>query len=71
MASKDTLFIEFKGRQVSQKDIIDKAKAVWKENGNKVKDLKSVNVYYKPEEGKCYYVLNENSNDTLTGSFEN
>ncbi len=67
---KESVFIEFNGKQVNQKEILDKARQEWKDFGNKVKDLKSVNVYYKPEEQKCYYVMNEGSTNELTGSFE-
>ncbi len=67
---KESVFIEFKGKQINQKEILDKARQEWKNSGNKVKDLKNVNVYYKPEENKCYYVMNESSSNELTGSFE-
>ncbi len=67
---KENMFVEFKGVQISQKDIFAKARQEWKDSGNKVKDLVSVSVYYKPEESKCYYVMNENSDNKMTGSFD-
>lgn len=63
---KNNFYIESDGFQVLQKDILDKAKELWKDNGNKVKDLVAVDLYYKPDEKRCYYVFNE----TITGSFE-
>lgn len=66
---KESMFIEFNGNQVNQKDLFNKARQEWKDNDNKVKDLKTVDVYYKPEEQKCYYVMNKDSKDELTGSF--
>ena len=67
---KENMFVEFKGIQISQKEVFAKARDEWKKSGNKVKDLSSVNVYYKPEEGKCYYVMNKDSDDEMTGSFD-
>lgn len=63
---KNNLYIESHGFQVLEKDIVDKAKEIWKNDGNKVKDLLSMDLYYKPDEKKCYYVFNE----TIKGYFE-
>ena len=67
---KENMFVEFKGVQISQKEIFAKARQEWKDCGNKVKDLVSVNVYYKQEENKCYYVMNKDSDSEMTGSFD-
>ncbi|MCL1936726.1 MAG: DUF6465 family protein [Defluviitaleaceae bacterium] len=40
------------------KDIIDKIKDEWKSNGNFVKDILNIEIYYKPLENICYYVIN-------------
>lgn len=52
------LIVEIDGRQVNTTGFMDSVKEFWKSEGNKVKDLKSVSLYYKPEESLCYYVLN-------------
>lgn len=67
---KETMFVEYQGAQFNQKDIFNKAKLVWKESGNMVKDLKSVNVYFKPEEQTCYFVMNKDMENEMSGSFE-
>jgi len=67
---KESMYIEFKGSQISQKDLFVKARHEWKNKGNKVKDLATVNIYYKPEEQMCYYVMNEGLKNEMTGSFE-
>ena len=64
------MFVEFQGVQFSQQESFAKARQEWKDCGNKVKDLVSVNVYYKPEENKCYYVMNKDSDSEMTGSFD-
>jgi len=63
---KDNVFVEFRGKKIERKQLIDSVKALWIEKGNKVKDLKTVDLYYKPEENVCYYVINSE----ITGNFE-
>lgn len=62
---KSNFFVEYKGKKANSKELLDKVKEIWKEDGGKVKDLVSIDVYVKPEEEMCYYVINENK----TGSF--
>lgn len=62
---KSKVFVEFQGVQSSVKDMEDAVKEAWKAQGGKVKDIKTVEIYFKPEEKMCYYVINE----TETGSF--
>ena len=66
MAMKANLFVEYQGNQTAYKDVLAAAKKVWVEQGNKVKDLKSVDLYMKPEENAVYYVFNEKE----TGKFD-
>lgn len=60
------LFIELDSKQVDTTVFIDNVKEYWKSEGKKMKDLKSVALYYKPTELKCYYVLN----GQIKGSFQ-
>ena len=46
-------------KQVEEKEIIAKVKEIWTAQGNKIKDLKTLNLYVKPEENAAYYVINE------------
>ena len=52
------LYIEAYGNKIEHKVIIEKVKEIWKADGNKVKDLANLEIYYKPEEQKCYYIIN-------------
>ncbi len=63
---KSNLFLEFQGKQISEKQLVQAAKDIWVNQGNKVKDLATLELYYKPEEKSCYYVMNEN----LKGNFD-
>jgi hypothetical protein len=55
---KENLFIEFAGNKIEYNQIFNTLKELWKSQGNKIKDLKNVELYYKPEENTCYYVIN-------------
>lgn len=56
---KTAFYVEYAGKQVEEKEIIAKVKEIWAEQGNKIKDLKTLNLYVKPEENAAYYVINE------------
>lgn len=56
---KNTFFIQFNENEVSSQDIIKKLKEIWISKGNKIKDIKEVNVYFKTEENTAYCIVNE------------
>lgn len=64
---KTSFYVEYAGKQVEEKDIIARVKELWVADGNKVKDLKTLNLYVKPEENAAYYVINE---DAVSGKIE-
>ena len=66
MATKKTLFVQYNGKQVEEKDIVASVKKAWTDAGNKVGEIKTMEVYVKPEEDAVYYVINE----TETGKVE-
>jgi len=55
---KTDLYIEVDGKQTNYKTLIDTAKEIWKDEGHMVKDLVSLELYFKPSESSCYYVIN-------------
>lgn len=62
---KSTFYIEYYGKQIDEADLVKAAKSIWTKEGKKASDLKSLNLYIKPEENMAYYVFNEDQ----TGSF--
>lgn len=66
MATKTNMFVEYQGKQVEDKAMIAAVKKAWTEAGHKVGDMKTVELYIKPEEASIYYVINE----TETGKVE-
>ena len=65
-AVKCEMQIQFAGKSYTQDELMQMAKDVWKYDLNqKASDLKSVELYVKPEEGAVYYVMNKD----FAGSF--
>ncbi|MBQ7707250.1 MAG: hypothetical protein IJT72_05680 [Lachnospiraceae bacterium] len=62
---KSTFYVEYYGKQIDQAVLIKEAKEIWTKSGKKAADLKSLNLYIKPEENTAYYVFN----DDESGSF--
>ena len=58
---KANVELQFGDKAVTEEQLISKAKEVYGK-----KDIKNLDIYVKPEEGKVYYVVN---ND-VTGSFD-
>ena len=60
------LHIQFADQSLTQDDLVKIAKDVWEYDLNqKADDLKSIELYVKPEERRAYYVMNKD----FTGSF--
>lgn len=60
--AKTSIFVEYQGKQVEDKAMIAAVKKAWTEAGNKVGDIKTVELYIKPEEESVYYVINGTEN---------
>lgn len=50
--------VEYAGRQVEEKDMIASVKKAWTRSGRKVGEIKSMELYIKPEDTAVYYVIN-------------
>ena len=48
----------FAGKEVAEKDLIAAVKKAYTKKGNKVGDIKTIEIYVKPEESAAYYVVN-------------
>lgn len=56
---KTTLFVEYREKQVEDKTMIAAAKKAWANAGHKISDIKTLELYVKPEEEAIYYVINK------------
>lgn len=50
--------VEYYGKQVEEKDMIASVKKAWTKSGRKIGEIKTIDLYIKPEEGAVYYVIN-------------
>lgn len=55
---KVSAFVEYFGKQVEEKDMIARVKKAWTSSGKKIGDIKTMELYIKPEESAVYYVIN-------------
>ena len=56
---KTNVTVEYAGNQYEERAILSGIKDAWVAAGKKVKDIKELSVYIKPEEGAAYYVIND------------
>lgn len=59
---KSELTIQFAGNDNKGSDLVAKAKEAYKAAGNKVSDIKKLDVYFQPERSIAYYVVNDDFN---------
>jgi hypothetical protein len=63
---KTEFFVEFGDEKISMDQIALLVKDRWKAEGKLLKDIKSVELYLKPQERACYYVINQNINGAVS-----
>ena len=57
-------YVEYHGKKAEEKTMIADVKKAWTKSGRRVGDIKTMDLYIKPEEDAVYYVIN----GTETGS---
>lgn len=57
-AVKTAFCVQYAGKEYTEKDLVAAAKKAYVKLGNKAADIKSVEIYLKPEENVAYYVIN-------------
>ena len=63
---KKKVVLEYQNVKVEESVIISKVEKIWtKELKNKADDLKSLEIYLKPEDKKAYYVFNKKINGSI------
>ena len=56
---KVDFFIEYGDAKIEYNSLVTRIKEVWKSENKLVKDIENIEIYLKPEENMCYYVINE------------
>lgn len=55
--------IQYSGKEIAASDILETVKKVWVEKfQGKLEEIKTIEIYIKPEENKAYFVVNGLSN---------
>ena len=62
-AVKTALYVQYAGKEYTEKDLVSEVKKAYTELGNKASDIKTVEIYLKPEENVAYYVINGEGSD--------
>lgn len=62
---KVNAYVEYYGKQVHESTMIAEVKKAWRKSGHKVGDIKSMDLYIKPEEDRVYYVINGTENGSI------
>lgn len=67
MASKikENVFIQAFGRETDVRSIMTKAKDAFVAEGRRASEIKSIDVYLKPEDDAAYYVVNDSFTDRV------
>lgn len=52
------VFVQFWGKEVYAKDVVDAVKKAWTDEGHKESEIKDLKVYIKPEDNGAHYVIN-------------
>ncbi len=63
---KTSICVQYLGKEIHEKEIIAQAKKAWTAKKNKVADIKTIELYVKPEDNAVYYVINGD----FSGNFE-
>lgn len=56
---KEQVKIQIFNQEFDLSDIESRVRENWKEQGNKVNTIDTLTIYIKPEDGKVYYVVND------------
>lgn len=62
-AAKSAVYVQFAGKEFSDKDLVEAAKKAYAALGNKESDIKTIDIYVKPEENAAYYAVNGEGSD--------
>ncbi len=63
---KTEFYVEYGIKQASEKELVTRIKDDWAASGHLIKEIKALKLYAKPEDGLCYYTIN----DSISGSID-
>ncbi len=57
-AVKETVYLQYLGKEINKDALVEQVKAVWAQD-HSAADVKTINLYLKPEENAAYFVVND------------
>ena len=61
----EEIYLQAGGTEWNISDCKERVKAAYVESGHKASSVKKLEIYLKPEEGKAYYVVNDDVNGCI------
>lgn len=62
---KEQILLQVNGNDISIDSLPKSVKQWWKAEGKIVKDIQKLDLYVKPEENKCYFVINDETKGSI------
>lgn len=62
---KEQVLLQLNGNDINVDNLPKMVKQWWKSDGKAVKDISKMNLYIKPEENKCYFVINDETKGSI------
>lgn len=62
---KTKTVLQYEGNDIQLIELERRVKAKWRAEGYKLKDIKELEIYIKPEDGQVYFVINEIFTDSI------
>ena len=62
---KQQFLLQYNGQEFDLGAVEASVKQDWKDKGNKVTAIETLDIYVKPEDAKAYYVINNDIEDSV------
>ena len=63
MEVKSSVYVQFAGKEFSENSLTEAVKEAYTALGNKAEDIRTIDIYVKPEESVAYYAVNGQGSD--------
>ena len=60
---KSSVYVQFAGKEFSESSLTEAVKEAYTALGNKAEDIRTIDIYVKPEESVAYYTVNGQGSD--------
>ena len=60
---KSSVYVQFAGKEFSESSLTEAVKEAYTALGNRAEDIRTIDIYVKPEESVAYYTVNGQGSD--------